>query len=768
MKYILTTILFFIGFLGFAQNFESSWTGYFSYNSVKDISQGNDRIYAASENAIFTYDLSTNEIETISTINGLSGEIISTIHYSTTHNLLVIGYENGLIEIVQDGEENVLTVVDILDKQVIPPDQKRINNFYEYNDVVYISTEYGISVYNLATLEFGDSYFIGPGGSQININQVTVSEPYIFAATTTNGIKRALVASENLIDFQQWNTIQGGNFKGIQKLGSELYIVNNGNRVFRLNPNGNINNVQNFSSSVIDFQSANEILTITTNTSIQAYSQGFQQVASLSSLPNYNYELLSGYSFNNTFYLGTSAQGVLEVPFDSNQANKVLPDGPLSNQSFSIDASPGQLWVNYGDISVTFNPFPLTFKGISNFREGEWTNISYEDIETKFGKDVNDLVRVKINPNNTEEVFMTSYQRGLLQIEGQEPTTLYDESNSPLEITFTDGSTPEAEGIRLFGMDYDNQGNLWFTQSRIAEGLIRRTPEGQFQRIDVSSIVNTDNEIALTEVETSNQGYVFFGTAQSGLAGYDINQNRFNRITEGEGNGNLPSVYIRALALDKQNRLWIGTFEGLRVLFNTSGFFEEDSNVQAQEIIIVEDGVPQELLFEQSITQIVVDGSNNKWIATGNSGVFYVSSNGQETLLRFTKDNSPLPSNNIQDIAIDEFSGVVYIATNQGLVSYNGTATAPRDNLDNVYAYPNPVRPGFNGNVTIDGLTANATVKITDIEGNLVFEDTSEGGSIQWDTKAFGKYKVASGVYLVLISTEDALETKVAKIMVVR
>jgi len=101
-------------------------------------------------------------------------------------------------------------------------------------------------------------------------------------------------------------------------------------------------------------------------------------------------------------------------------------------------------------------------------------------------------------------------------------------------------------------------------------------------------------------------------------------------------------------------------------------------------------------------------------------------------------------------------------------VAYNGTSTAPRDNLEGVYAFPNPVRPGFMGNVTIDGLTAKANVKITDIEGNLVFEDTSEGGSILWDTTAFGKYRVASGVYLVLITTDDALETKVSKIMIIR
>ena len=119
-------------------------------------------------------------------------------------------------------------------------------------------------------------------------------------------------------------------------------------------------------------------------------------------------------------------------------------------------------------------------------------------------------------------------------------------------------------------------------------------------------------------------------------------------------------------------------------------------------------------------------------------------------------------------MTIDPFTGTVYFATVNGLVAFNGTATAPRDNLDDVYAYPNPVRPEFSGNVTIDGLTADANVKITDIEGNLVYEETSEGGSVLWDTTAFGKYRVASGVYLILITTEDAIETKVSKIMIIR
>ena len=145
-----------------------------------------------------------------------------------------------------------------------------------------------------------------------------------------------------------------------------------------------------------------------------------------------------------------------------------------------------------------------------------------------------------------------------------------------------------------------------------------------------------------------------------------------------------------------------------------------------------------------------------------------MSSNGQETIHRFTADNSPLPSNNVQAIAIDDISGVVYFATSEGLVAFKGTSTAPREDLEEVYSFPNPVRPGFDGNVTIDGLTANANVKITDITGSLVFETTSEGGSVLWDTTAFGKYKVASGVYLILVTTSDALETKVTKLMIIR
>ena len=765
MKQLVSVVLLLQIFFLQAQNFENRWTGYFSYVSVKSISQGNDKIYAAAENAIFTYDLSTQEIATISTINGLSGKTITTAHYSDIYGLYIIGYENGLIEIAIDGEDNILKVVDILDKPTIPPNNKKINHFNEYNGSLYISTGYGISVYNLDALEFGDTYFIGDLGSQINITQTTVQGVLIYASSSGNGIKSALVADDNIIDYQQWTTVIGGGYKGIQSLGSELYTVNNSNTILKFDLDVGFLQIDTFLSPIVDFEVASEILTITTESSIYAYTEGYSLLEEVNNLIDFDYKLQSGYTFNNTFYLGTTDLGMLLVPFGTSQAEQILPDGPLFNQAFAIDASPGQLWVAFGEIDLFFNPYPLTKRGISNFRNDDWLSIKYDDLKDEVNvNDINDLSYVKINPNNTNEVYMSSYQKGLLKINNQTPTILYNETNSPMDIPGGD----EDMGIRLYGSDFDREENLWFVQSRADNGLIKLTPEGQFQLIDVSNIIDAENEQALSDVKVSREGYVFFGAVDNGLVGYNPTNNEFNKISEEIGNGNLPTNNIRTLAFDNQNRLWIGTLKGLRVLYSVGSFFESGANIDAQPIIILEDGVAQELLFEQSITDIEVDGSNNKWVSTATSGVFYLSPNGQETLLRFTADNSPLPSDNVLDIAIDDSDGTVYFATKDGLVAYDGTSTAPGEDLEGVYAYPNPVRPTYFGNVTIDGLTAKANVKITDITGNLVFETTSEGGSIQWDTTAFGKYRVASGVYLVLITSDDNLLTKVAKIMVIR
>tara|TARA_B100000795_G_scaffold112494_1_gene83360 strand:+ start:82991 stop:85297 length:2307 start_codon:yes stop_codon:yes gene_type:complete len=768
MKGILFVFLMCLAPLTIAQDFENLWKDHFSYVSVKDISQGDDRIFVGADNAIFIYDLSTEKISTLSSVQGLAGEPITTIHYSSAANILMIGYEDGLIEVVTIDQENeVLKVVDIRDKQNIPPNKKRINHFTEFDGKIYISAQFGVSVYDLERLEFRDSYFIGDLGTQINISQTTILLPYIYASSTEGGIRRAILNNDNIIDFQEWELVSPGNYIASQALGNRVLIANENNVVYRINAGNTLEELTAFSSPIRDFKVNNGVLTISTSSSIQAYEQGFILKASVGSLPGFNYTLQTGYSFNDFFYMGSSLKGLLRVPYNINQAIQILPDGPLLNTPFALDATAGQLWVSFGAVTVSFNPYPLDRKGISNLKEGSWTNISHQEITATLGVNaVNDIVHVSIDDQNPETVYFSSFLSGLLKVENQVPIALYNENNSALQNPVVGGNNA---GIRLYGSDFDRDGNLWMLQSLTDEALIRLSPSGQFQSFDVSNISGGSQELAYSKLAISREGFVFFSPVQTGLAAFNPANNQFRAIGADDTGGGLPSTDIRALAFDAQNRLWIGTLRGLRVLFSPGTFFSNTADVSASAIIFADDeGVGQELLFEQTITDIEVDGSNNKWIATASSGVFYLSANGQQTLLRFTSENSPLPSDNVQDIAIDPFTGEVYFATINGLVSYKGTSTAPRATLEDVFIFPNPVRPQYQGNVTIDGLTANANVKITDLEGNLVFQQTSQGGSVIWDTKAFGKYKVASGVYFVLITSDDALETKIKKIMIVR
>ena len=196
--------------------------------------------------------------------------------------------------------------------------------------------------------------------------------------------------------------------------------------------------------------------------------------------------------------------------------------------------------------------------------------------------------------------------------------------------------------------------------------------------------------------------------------------------------------------------------------------FISETELTSNSIIIQEGDLAQELFYQQTILDIAVDGANRKWVSIADGGVFLVSPNGQQTIYQFTKSNSPLPSDNINDIEIDGVSGEVFFATDKGMVSFLGTSTKPSDDLGNVYVYPNPVRPEFLGTVKISGLTDKANVKITDIEGNLVHETTTSGGTIEWDTTAFGKYKVASGVYMIFVASEDGTDTTVKKVMIIR
>ena len=767
MKYPLA--LFFALFsiqIGFSQN-SQFWKGYFSYKEIKDISQSPTVFFAAAENALFSKNLATNSIKTTNTIDGLSGQTITSMYHSTAFNKTIIGYENGLIMIVNDADGTMLNVVDIITNGV-NQNLKRINHFMEYNGILYVSCDFGIVQYNLATSGFGDTYRIGDLGAEIKVSQTAISNGIIYAATMV-GIKSASISNPNLNDYNQWTQLIGGGFTGVETFGTQVVASTNWGAVFKLD--GTVfTSFATLPLGAVDIRASGNYILISTQTSVSIYNQNLSLLLQISSnqIPNISAKFTCATLIGNVIYLGTLEDGIITTTLDNPTTfNYLSPDGPSRNALFAINASTENVWAVYGGYSPDYNPYTydnngLNTYGFSKFTENGWQNTPYSAV---LGAKA--LSKITINPNNSNQVYISSFFSGLLKVENDIPTVLYDESNSSLESLVLNPPNPNYKDLRINGAAFDKSGNLWVGNGWSKNGLKKLSTQGSWSSVNIEPISQRYYENSYGEVLVDKNGTKWMASSYDGVIAYNETGNVFKKISLGADLGNLPVVDARVIAIDNRNQLWIGTTSGLRVLSSVDRFSTDDQ-LTSNPIIILENGLAQELLYEQFITDIVVDGANNKWVGTADSGVFQFSSDGQQTLRRFTSSNSPLPSNAINDIDISPTTGEVFFATDKGMVSYKGTSTIASTDLSNVNVYPNPVRPEFEGTVKVSGLSNKCNVKITDIEGNLVYETISQGGTIEWDTKAFGNYNVASGVYMIFISSQDGTDTTVKKVMIIR
>jgi hypothetical protein len=748
---------------GFAQS-NLLWQGYFSYKNVKDISESSSRMYGASENALFSKDLATNDLKTTNTIDGLSGETISTIYHSQVFNKTLVGYENGLLIVINDSDGSMYSAIGILQKQ-IPANIKKINHFMEKDGVVYVSCDFGIVQFFLSNSEFGDTYFLGSSISDyLQVLQTTIYNNAIYAVTKYNGIKKGDLANPNLNDFSQWSQFDSGSWNGIATINNQLVASNTNNFFYKWNGTSFVS-FYTFNQSTVDFRVFNNFLIATNPSRIVIINDLLSPITQIdnSSVSNEIPVFTCATVINDKIYIGTLENG-LYTTGTTNQSvfENISPDGPLRNALFGINASTSNLWAVYGGYSADYNPYTynsfgtVNTYGISKFNKNGWKHIPYSSV---LGAKA--LTKITVNPNNTSQVFISSFNSGLLKVENDVPTFLYNQTNTGI-----DGIDPS--GQRINGTAYDKTGNLWMYNCRSVKGVKVFKSTNVWQSVSVTAISSDVGQNDYGNVVIDKNGTKWYATSRDGVLAYNETSNpTFKKLSVGSDLGNLPIRKVRVVAIDNKNQLWIGTSSGLRVLSSVDSF-QNDVQPKANSIIILEAGLAQELFYEQNITDIVVDGANRKWVGTSDSGVFLVSSNGQETIYHFTKSNSPLPSNALLDIDINPDSGEVFFATDKGMISFKGTSTKASDNLENVYVYPNPVRPEFSGTVKISGLLDKANIKISDIEGNLVYETTSEGGTIEWDTTAFGNYKVASGVYMIFISAQDGLETKVKKVMIIR
>jgi len=774
MKKLFLLCNLFFSFLFSAQtDYSDSWEDLYSYNNVKDIVKVDEVIYALVDNAIFTYDTATEEINKLSSVQGLSGETTSSMYYNKSFQRLFIGYENGLLEVV-DTDGTITISSDIVSFN--QSGRKSINHIKEFNNKLYLSTPFGIVVYDIEKLEFGDTYFIGNNSSSLEVYQTEIMDGFIYAATN-DGVFKADITSNLLIDFNNWKQyFSGRNFLQITLFNNELYIVE-GKAIYKMNGSDLIEEVK-FSQNITAIKSSNTYLSVAFNSFAKILDLELNAVFEVSTTSEFEYTLNNIFTENDSVYLATKEYGILKSRLSlPNSYIEIHPEGPLDNDIFSITAQNNTLWVVYGGYDDTNTPINNK-KGFSRFNGVQWVN-------TVFNSSLpSDLVQVTIDPNNEEKVYISALgitsnidikpTGGLLVVENDVIIQTYNHLNSSFEPIPV--SLPNIN-IRVSGSAFDNQGNLWATNYETGEELKKLSASGQWSSIDLSSI-KTNSAAGLNEVVVDKSNSVWIGTRRNGLYVYNENGDRKKALIPTPNRGGLPDLNVRAIAIDASNRVWIGTNLGMVVYNGASGVFD-DSTPNGYPVVINgdENGFGERLLGDQKINSIVIDGAENKWFGTDNGGVIYTNPNGQKTLANFSMKNSPLPSDKIKKIAVDRSLGKVYFATDKGMVAYNSNVAPFGDVLAAVYAYPNPALINHQ-TITIDGrkgthLPKGTNVKILDVAGNLVYETNVvegqelQGGKVVWNKKNLAGNPVASGIYIVLLSNEDASETAFTKIAIV-
>lgn len=753
-KIILYLILFSYTHVIKAQS-ANKWTNLLSYSKTVDIDFWEDEIIVGCEYGIFLYDIQYNSLRKFSKIDGLLNEKITSIKALNNFDAFVIGFQTGEFDVFYKSGD-ILHVSDIKTSTILG--DKKINAIAQHGDKIFLATPFGIVEYNLIKENFGDTYYFGEGGKPIYVNDIAVSGNIIFAATT-QGVFMTDVENPILIDYRQWkiqNSIPTNNYNSIATIKGKI-IVNNSNAKTHqyIFENSKWKSLKDNYANVKKIKSDDNFITYTAD-KIYIFDDKFQLINTI--IPELNSELsvLSAIRHNSYTWIGSENMGLIR--YKNSNFTEILPKGPRYNNPFRIKAGDRKLYLMYGAYDDSYKPKNKNI-GYQTYDYKKWKYISNE----KFSN-ATDLINITIDKKNNQHIYVSSWKDGLIEILDSNTKNIWNDKNSKLQKSTTNT-------INVGKSTFDTNGNLWITNSGNVEyPLILKKTNGDWLSFPIKN--NTFDAILDICIDANNNKWI--ATNNKGIWIYNegksletTTDDKIAHLSNVKNIGNLPSNKVNTMAVDKENSIWIGTELGLAVFYNTDNIF--DTSVLNAEAIVVKEasGEAKRLLGSQTINKIVVDGGNNKWIATESSGAYLISSENNKTIHHFTKDNSPIYSDNILDLDIDPETGEVFFVTSKGLISYKGNATEGKDKFHDVFAYPNPVTPGYTGDIYIKGLTDRTVVKITDINGNVVFETISNGGQAIWNGYGFGGYKASSGVYLVFAISKNREETAVAKILIV-
>ena len=734
------------------------WREHLPYNSAIDVTAGDGKVYCATPYSLFSVTVAGNIIERLSRVTGLNETGISAVKYDEANKKLFIAYSNSNIDIIY--RNDIYNVPDIKRDNIIG--DKNIYNIYPLGKNYYLSTGLGVVVIDGDRYEVKDSWFIGNGGNQVKVNGFT-SDGTFFYAATEEGLKKASINAPNLANYANWQTVSGNNGLSI---GACKNVLTVSNKVI-VQKNDSLFVQTGTSWSLLFTDSWPFVSSTTTENKIQVCERQlngtsrvvllnadgtiFRTLANVGAVSFPRKAIL----FNNEPWVADQFACLSHFGSSLSYQQYILnsPQGTASGEMIVYNNT---FYATAGSVNDAWN-YQYNGDGIYNFSAGSWNNSNryrYQQIDSLL-----DYVTIAIDKRD-ETAWAGSYGGGLLHIKPGPFFEIFKQGN--LGVTIGDPAS-----YRVAGLAFDKENNLWISNFGAAQSLRVRKNDASWKAITVPF---TLFENALSQIVIDDNNYKWIvAPLGNGLICYDhgasidnTNDDKWRKYGSGAGNGNLPSSNVLCVAKDKSGFIWVGTADGIGVIQCPLDIF----SAQTCEAVlpIVPNGNFAGYLFKgQEVRSIAIDGADRKWVATKN-GVFLISANGEKVIYQFTEDNSPLLSSDVKKITIDGKTGEVYFATAKGICSFRSTATEGGETNEEVLVFPNPVPAGFTGTIGIRGLVNNAIVKITELDGRLVYQTRALGGQAVWDGRNYKGQRISSGVYLVLVSDDGRKERTATKI----
>ncbi len=711
-----------------------TWRTHFSYYTGQLLTSGDKKIYAATANGLFSLDLENNTLQVLSKANDLSGTGTSALNYNTEFNMLVVGYQTGNIDLLTATE--AINVRTILNAQ---RENKTINHINFVGQSAYLSTGFGLARLNLQTFNIQETYEnIAPGGRPVQVFTSVVYNDSLFIASDAGLLAASLSPQVNRLDFNNWRRVSTPSIFNIRQLAvyENSLFYNIAGTLYRYrNGDSEMLPVPVADGNILHLNTGNgQLLMVKGGQVFSSDSTLLFQAVSADLLQNPRQVLTTG---NGDYWVADNCAGLVKV--DQGQAQAFRPEGILYPVVQKLQSFDGRIVALPGGFTPQGNPFNRA-AAFGVFENGQWKNYAAPSAcftGTVPLPEVEDLSAFAWLTGQ-QQAYLGSFGGGLLR---------WDVQTDAFELVSSAPFSGQAARITSLSSGLAD-GSLWVTLFTPAAGLspVYLLEEGNWRGFNLAGSANQYPIKILPG---------FFGPVwlqvspgfSGGLFVFDETAERY--LAEGPGNGDLPDRRVNALVQDLTGSIWAGTDQGV------AEFFDQVATLQGQAESVTPIFENNRLLRDEQVTALAVDGGNRKWMGSS-SGLWLFSDNGTELVSFFDSRNSPLPSNNILDIAIENQTGEVFIATDQGLVSYRGTATAATGTHENVKVFPNPVRPDFNGLISIEGLAYNATVKITDANGRLVHQTRANGGTAVWNGFDYTGQRASTGIYLVFSVSEES------------